>query len=50
MKQFIKLILLILGIALISAGISIEDYRIAALLGGICIGVYHSINEKDINK
>lgn len=51
MKQFIKLILLILGIALISTSISMEDYHvITALLGGICIGVYHSINEKYINK
>ena len=50
MKPFIKLILLIVGIALISTAISREDYRITALFGGICIGVYHSINEKDIDK
>lgn len=50
MKPFIKLILFIVGIVLISTAISIKDYGITALLGGICIGVYHFINEKDIDK
>ena len=50
MKPFIKLILLIVGIALISTAMSIKDYGITAFLGGVCIGVYHFINENDIEK